>query len=210
MIAGVGTALALAACDGGSQQSKSEPSGKFPVAVSSASFPASQTLAEQSHLVIAVRNTGHKMIPNVAVSICNVTCSATAPEGEGSSVNPFAQRIGQPYLANSSRPIWIVNRGPDTCGYSCQNGGAGAAVTAYSNTWSLGSLKPGKAVRFDWAVTAVVPGRHVIAWQVAAGLNGKAKAVLADGSQPEGTFSVHVGSTPQQSYVNNQGQIVHQ
>jgi hypothetical protein len=180
------------------------------VAISSASFPSSQTLAENTHLVINVRNTGRKTIPDVAVSICNVTCSANAPPGQGTSAAAFAQSLNQQYLASTSRAVWIVNRAPGACHYSCQNGGQGAAVTAYSNTWALGSLKPGKTVRFDWAVTAVAPGKHVVAWQVAAGLNGKAKAVLADGSQPEGTFSVHISSGPQQSYVNNQGHIVSQ
>lgn len=185
-----------------------EPHAKFPVAVASASFPASQTLAQTSHLVIAVRNTGHKTIPNVAVSICNVSCSANAPKGEGTSAAAFSVNLNQQYLANPSRAVWIVDQGPGPCGFSCQNGGQGAAVTAYSNTWALGSLKPGKSVRFDWRVTAVAPGKHVVAWQVAAGLNGKAKAVLADGSQPGGTFSVNIGTAPQQSYVNNRGQIV--
>jgi hypothetical protein len=185
-----------------------EPQAKFPVAVASASFPASQALAQTSHLVIAVRNTGHKTIPNVAVSICNVSCAANAPKGEGTSAAAFSVNLNQQYLANPSRAVWIVDQGPGPCGYSCQNGGQGAAVTAYSNTWALGSLKPGKSVRFDWRVTAVAPGKHVVAWQVAAGLNGKAKAVLADGSQPGGTFSVNIGTAPQQSYVNNRGQIV--
>ena len=52
--------------------------------------------------------------------------------------------------------------------------------------------------------------RHVVAWQIAAGLNGKAKAVLAGGAKPHGTFKVSITSAPQQSYVNNNGQIVNQ
>ena len=51
-------------------------------------------------------------------------------------------------------------------------------------------------------------GKHVVAWQVAAGLNGKAKAVLSNGSAPRGTFAVNVEPAPAQSYVNNNGQIV--
>ncbi len=57
-------------------------------------------------------------------------------------------------------------------------------------------------------MTAVVPGRHVVAWEVSAGLSGKAKAVLSDGSLPHGTFPVMVSPTAGQSYVNNNGQIV--
>ena len=202
--------MAVAACGSGSNQAANEPNGKFPVAVGTASFPATQKLAQKSHLVIAVRNAGRKAIPDVAVTICNVTCAYPAPKGEGTSAAAFGSDIGQPYLANPSRPIWIVDRPPGPCRYSCRNGGQGAAVTAYDNTWALGRLAPGHTARFDWAVTAVKTGRHVIAWEVAAGLNGKARAVLAGGGLPRGTFTVTVGSKPPQTYVNNNGQIVSQ
>jgi len=208
MLAGVGVTLALSGCGGGQNQAASEPNGNFPVTVSAARFPSSQRLAQHTHLLITVRNAGHKTIPNVAVTICNVTCAYPAPKGEGSSSQAFGADITQSYLANSSRPLWIIDRAPGGCGYSCQNGGPGAAVTSYANTWALGRLAPGKTARFDWAVTAVKAGKHVLAWQVAAGLNGKAKAVLANGSAPKGTFAVKVGTAPAQSYVNNNGQIV--
>jgi hypothetical protein len=201
-------ALALSACGGGQNQAASEPSGHFPVTVSAATFPASQRLAQRTHLVIEIRNSGQKAIPNVAVTICNVTCAYPARRGEGSSSQAFAANNNEPYLANPSRPLWVIDRAPGVCGYSCQNGGQGAAVTAYANTWALGRLAPGRTARFDWAVTAVKAGKHVVAWQVAAGLNGKAKAVLANGSAPKGTFAVDVGNAPAQSYVNNNGQIV--
>jgi hypothetical protein len=210
IIAGVGAALVLPACGGGQNQAASEPNGRFPVAVDTASFPASQKLAQHSHLVITVRNSGHEAIPNVAVTICNVICAYPAPKGEGTSSQAFAAGINQPYLANPSRPLWIVDRGPGPCGYSCQNGGQGAGVTAYANTWALGRLAPGHTARFDWAVTAVSAGRHVVAWEVGAGLNGKARAVLSDGSQPHGRFTVDIGTAPAQFYVNNKGQIVGQ
>jgi hypothetical protein len=200
--------LALSACGGGQSQAAHEPRGKFTVNVSSARFPASQQISQHTHLVIAVRNTSRKTIPDVAVTICNVTCAYPAPKGEGSSAQAFAADINQPDAANSSRPNWIVDRGPGKCGYSCQNGGQGAGVTAYSNTWALGKLAPGRTARFDWAVTAVAPGKHTVAWEVAAGLNGKARAVLSDGSQPHGTFAVHISTAPPQTYVNNNGQIV--
>jgi hypothetical protein len=204
------TALAISACGGGTRQDATEHAGRYPVQISRATFPAAQSLSQHAHLVIAVHNSGRKTIPDVAVTICNVTCTYPAPKGEGTSAAAFASNISQPYVANPSRPVWIVDSGPGHCGYSCKNGGAGAGVTAYSNTWALGALKPGRTVRFDWAVTAVSAGKHVVAWQVAAGLNGKAKAVLADGSRPEGTFSVHIDSEPRQSFVDNKGQIVTQ
>jgi hypothetical protein len=201
-------ALVIAACGGGgSDQAAKEPRGRFSVDVSTANFPAAQRLAQHAHLVIVVRNTGRKPIPDVAVTLCNVTCTYPAPKGEGTSAAAFGSSSGEPYLANSSRPIWIVDRPPGQCAYSCQNGGQGGGVTAYSNTWALGRLAPGRTARFDWAVTAVKAGHHVVAWQVAAGLNGKARAVGGDGSSPHGTFAVTVDTAPAQTYVGNNGQI---
>lgn len=209
IIAGVAIALAMSACGSGKHQAVSQPSGNFKVAVSSATFPASQRLAQRTHLVIKVRNTGTMPIPNLAVTICNATCAYPAPRGQGTSAQAFSQSLDQPYLANPSRPIWIVDRPPGPCLYSCRNGGAGAYVTAYSNTWALGhQLAPGHSATFDWGVTAVSAGRHVVAWQLAAGLNGQAKAILANGAQPGGTFSVQIVSAPQQSYVNSAGKVV--
>jgi hypothetical protein len=207
-------ALALSACGGGASQDASEPSGNFPVAVSTATFPVSQRLSEHTHLVLAVRNTGSKTIPNVAVTICNVTCAYPAPTGEGSDAAAFAQDLQQTGLANPSRPVWVVDRPPGACNAGCQPGSAdgsgspGGAVTAYSNTWALGSLAPGHVARFDWSVTAVAPGRHVVAWEVAAGLGGKAKAVTSSGALPHGTFAVTIHTAPSEPYVNNNGQIV--
>ena len=80
----------------------------------------------------------------MAVTICNVTCAYPAPTGEGTSARGVRRRTSiSSYVANPSRPIWIVDRAPGPCRYSCRNGGQGAAVTAYSNTWALGRLKPG-------------------------------------------------------------------
>jgi hypothetical protein len=204
-------ALVLTACGGGARQDATEPSGNFPVAVSTATFPASQRLAERTHLVLDVRNAGSATIPNVAVTICNVTCAYNAPPGEGTSAAAFAQNLQMPGLANPSRPVWIIDRPPGPCIAGCKPGSSGApggAVTAYSNTWALGALAPGQTARFDWAVTAVAPGRHVVAWEVAAGLNGKARAVTGSGSLPQGTFRVTIHTAPAQTYVNDKGQVV--
>lgn len=206
--AAVISAAALAACGGGSPQDSHAPSGKFPVAVAAASFPAHQTLAQHSKLTIAVRNTGHRTLPDVAVTICNVTCAYPAPVGEGTSVAPFAQYLNMPNLASHSRPVWIIDRPPGPCGYSCSNGGEGSYFTYDANTWAAGALKPGATARFTWAVTAVSSGTHVVAWEVSGDLYGKAKAVLPNGATPGGTFKVYISHTPQKSYVNNNGQVV--
>jgi hypothetical protein len=192
---------APAACGGGARQDASEPSGTFPVQVTSASFPASQRLAERTRLVIAVRNTStNKTIPNIAVTITNPRY--------GTSVQAFATYLDQPGLASHSRPIWIIDRPPGPCTFSCLAGGPGGAVTAYSNTWALGELAPGATARFEWGVTAVKSGTYRVRYEVAAGLNGKARAVLANGAIPAGTFLVTIHQAPAQSYVTGSGQVI--
>ncbi len=210
MIGVLGASLALAACGGGSRQDASEPNGNFPVQVSTATWQLKQRLAEHTSLTITVRNAGNHTIPNIAVTICNVTCnySRHQPAGIGTSVAAFAEYLNMPYLANHSRPVWVIDQPPGFCGYSCQNGGPGGAVTAYSNTWALGALRPGQSATFRWGLTAVEPGRHVVAYQIAAGLNGKAKAVTPAGGVPSGAFPVFVTPVPQKSYVAPGGQVV--
>jgi hypothetical protein len=204
ILAGIAATSLLSACGGQTEQNAAERSGIFPVKVTTASFPSSQRLAEHTRMVIAVRNTGQKAIPNIAVTI-------TDPPW-GTSIQAFAQHISMPGLASHSRPVWVVDRPPGPCsgtsGYSCEQGGPGGAVTGYSNTWALGPLQPGQSAKFVWGVTAVVPGTHVVRYEVAAGLNGKAKARLSGGAIPQGKFTVNISSKPAQSYVNNSGQIV--
>jgi hypothetical protein len=208
-IAVAGVLVILTGCGGGQRQDANEPSGNFPVTVTTARFPTSQRLAEHTHMLITVRNAGNKTIPDVAVTVCNISCASPAQAGAGTSAAAFSQDISMPGLADPSRPVWIVDRPPGPCQYSCHSGGPGGAVTAYSNTWALGSLHPGQTATFDWGVTAVTPGKHVVQYQVAAGLNGKAKAVVpGGGGPPSGTFKVTIHSAPRQSYVNNQGQVI--
>jgi hypothetical protein len=204
-------ALLVSACGSGRRQDATEPSGRFKVQITTASFPASQRLSEHTHLVLAVHNVSGKTLPDVAVTVCNVTCAYPAPAGEGTSAAAFSENLQMAGLARPSRPVWVLDNPPGACNYGCSAnsaGGAGGAATAYSNTWALGPLAPGHTAKFDWGLTAVAPGRHVVAWEVAAGLNGKAKAVLSDGSPPHGTFTVLIHTPPAQTYVNNNGQIV--
>ena len=207
-VVAVALATGLAACGGGTRQDVNQPSGSFTVQVPTASFPTHQQLAERARLVIAVRNTSGRTLPNVAVTICNTTCTYPAPVGEGTSVRPFAYYLKMPGLVSHSRPVWIVDKPPGACGYSCQNGGRGTDFTADANTWAAGQLKPGATATFSWDVTAVVSGKYTVAWQVAAGIYGKAKAVLADGTIPHGAFTVNIAHAPAKSFVNDQGGIV--
>ncbi len=209
--------VALGACGSGPRQDATEPSGNFPVAVST-HWTTSQTLSQHTQLVITVHNSGRKTIPDAAVTITDGNPSL------GSQAQAFQELLHMRGLASQSRAVWIVDGAPDPSQQSCpQNlnaetytgsnysacsGGPGGAATAYSNTWALGSLAPGKSATFVWHLTAVQSGTHVVHWRVAAGLNGKAKAVTASGGPPEGLFTVSISNAPEQSYVNGNGQIV--
>ena len=192
--------VALAACGGGGpRQDASEPGHTFPVLVQ-ATFPTSQRLSEHSHMVVSVRNIGTKTIPNVAVTI-------TDPPW-GTDVQPFGVKFDQPDVAYKSRAVWIVDQPPGACGFSCQGGGNGSAATGYANTWALGALKPGATATFDWGLTAVQAGHFSVAYRVAAGLNGKARAELDGGAAAEGHFDVAISRAPESAYVDNNGKLV--
>lgn len=160
-------------CGGGTRQDAGEPSAAFRVRVVDARFPRYQGLADNVPLSITVRNTGTKTIPNVAVTVDGFNDVSTMP--------------GQ---ADPQRPVWIVNIGP-------VNG-----VTAYVNTWALGPLAAGRTRTFRWLVTAVKAGTHTLHYRVAAGLNGKARAVTAANQPPEGTLVARVTRRPPLSRVD--------
>jgi hypothetical protein len=167
-------ALAASGCGGGTRQDANEPSGTYKVDVVSASFPAKQRLAQQQQLVVEVRNSDNRTIPDIAVT-----------------VDPgFSTRSDRTDLADPNRPVWIIDQDP------------AGGVTAYTNTWALGPLKPGDSKKFIWKVTPVRAGSHDIHFRIAAGLNGKAKAQASGGNAPEGSFTVNVSPKPAQAYVD--------
>jgi hypothetical protein len=171
--------LAFAGCGGGERQDANEPSGDFKVQVVKADFPAKQALAQRSDMVISVRNVDSKTIPNVAVT-----------------VKSFEYAVNDPTLADPERPIFVVNKPP--------RGGD----TAYVDTYALGELKPGRTASFHWSVTAVRPGPFKITFRVAAGLNGKARAVLSQGGAPGGTFTGNVSQKAPNTKVADDGKTV--
>ena len=74
---GVGLVVALcvaglSACGGGERQDEDEAEGEFPVEITAAEFPAKQSLAQATELVLSVENTGDETIPNLAVTIFTV------------------------------------------------------------------------------------------------------------------------------------------
>jgi hypothetical protein len=186
----------VAGCGGGgSRQDANEPSGKFPVKIVTSSFPTRQRLAQTSNLQIGVRNTGNKTVPALAITISI----------DKNAVHSFSYYDPQPGLADPDRPVWVLENGyPKLAG---QTGSAGAE-TANDKTYDFGPLKPGKTTEAVWKVTPVRGGIYTIDYEVDAGLNGKAKAVTADGSPVTGSFAVKISTTPPQTEVNGKGQVI--
>jgi hypothetical protein len=199
------TALAIsigvAACGGGQNDTAGENAGSYPVYVY-ASFPATQHLAQQTHMVVQVTNTGRQTLPDVAVTITNPKYG-TAAQSFGTLL--AASQPGQPVLAGRSRPVWIIDQDPGPCQYSCKQGGPGAAASAFSDTWALGRLAPGKTVKFNWTVTAVQPGSYTIAYSAAAGLSPE----IQTRGRFSGKLNVTISAAPRQAYVNNAGKVVY-
>jgi hypothetical protein len=69
------------------------------------------------------------------------------------------------------------------------------ATTAHTNTWAVGEVPAGQARTLTWKVAAVRAGTYSLRWRVAAGLDGKAKA-LEDGQTPSGSFIARVSEKP--------------
>ncbi len=175
----------------------------YPVQVHS-SFPVAQRLASQVQFVVTVENTGSRPLPNVAVTITNPRYG-TAAQAFATLIAPSGQ--GQPPLAGRSRPIWIVNQAPGRCGYSCRSRGPGAGATAYSNTWALGRLGPGRSVRFAWKLTAVRAGSYRVAFAVAPDLRAGDRATVVGGRPARGVRTATVTSRPPTVTVHDDGSV---
>ncbi len=187
--------LALAACGGGERQDANEPSGKFPVKIVTSSFPTRQRLAQTSLFRIGVQNTGERALPALAITISL----------DKNAVHPFSTYDPQPGLADPDRPVWVLeNDYPKLAGETRPAG----AETANDKTFNFGSVQPGKTVEAVWKVTPVKAGIFTVDYQIDAGLNGKAKAVTADGSPPTGSFAVKISDRPPETRINDQGKVV--
>ena len=204
-LAAVGLGLAVSACGGGRDASGTGGSG-YSVKVASG-FPASQQLAQQTHLTIDVTNTGTRAIPDVMVTLTNPRYGTGADAL--STLISDKQPAGQQPLASRSRPVWMLNREPGPCEYSCRNGGGpGGAINSDADTWALGRLRPGHTAHFDWQVTAVRAGSYAVGYQVAAGPDTGSKAVLAGGAPASGRFNVRIAGRPVQLRFTPSGRVV--
>ena len=70
------------------------------------------------------------------------------------------------------------------------------------------TLKPGREATLVWKVTAVKAGPYEVAWRVAAGLNGNAKAVATGGGAPTGSFSGSVSRAAPKVRIADDGKTV--
>ena len=191
----VAGALLASGCGGGAKQNAHEPKASFRLDVVRASFPRIQSIARPTTLLLTVRNSGIRTAPNVAVTIDSFEYASNFPE-----------------LAADKRPIWIVDAGPGEISHPAQTAAvspAGGGQTAYVNTWALGPLASGATRTFRWRVAPVKSGVQRIAYQVAAGLGGNARAVSASGGPVGGRFAVYITPSPPLTQVNpNTGQVV--
>ncbi len=185
--------LLVAGCGGAERQDEDEPEGNFAVEVVEASFPEEQKLAKRSSLLIKVRNAGDRTVPNLAVT-----------------VDGFSIRSTNDDLADPERPQFVINGRPREIGGFPESKDASplGCDTAYVNTWACGPLKAGRERTFRWSVTAVKAGDFEITCEVAAGLDGKAKAVDVSGNRPTGVFTGTVSGTPPDSRVADDGKTV--
>ena len=187
-------ALALGSCGGDERQDANEPEGEFRVRVVDASFPSSQRLAKRSTLKITVENAeARRTVPNIAVTVRG--CDT---------------RLADPDQADPARPVFVINGDPkEIGGYpEAKEQAPAGGETVYSGTWALGRLPPGRRRTFEWRVTAVRAGSFRLSYEVAAGLDGKARAVGPDGGPVRGRFTGRVDDRAPDTRVADDGRTV--
>ena len=105
----------------------------------------------------------------------------------------FGQGSLDTSLASSARPVWVLDRGP--------YGGD----TAYVNTWSAGTLRPGASRLLTWRLVAVKVGSYTIAYSVSPGLTGKGHAAAGHSS---GSVRVRISDEPVPAHVGAGGKVI--
>lgn len=196
-------ASGASACgDDAERQDADEPAGDFPVEVTSAKFPTDQRLAQTSDLKLEIENAGDEDVQDLAVTIFT---------GDQPSSGSFSVRSEQPGLADPNRPVWILENGfpklvtPQV--KDLETAPPAGAEAAQTNTFSFGAVPPGESKDIVWRVTPVQAGTYTVHYELAAGLNGKAKAVTRDGGPVEGEFVVTITDKPPQARVNSAGEV---
>ena len=106
--------------------------------------------------------------------------------------------------------MWILeNKYPRELGTPPPTGLSGG-FRAQTNTFGFGPLDPGETRNIVWRVTPVEPGTYTLHYIVAAGLDGKAKAVTADGGEVKGEFVVTISDKAPRATVDDAGNVITQ
>jgi hypothetical protein len=181
----IALAVLAAGCGGSARQDADEPSGRFKVQVVSASFPKSQHIAESVQLKVRVRNADDRTLRNVAVTV------QTKP-ADGTAATAFGQRSTDTALADSGRPVWILDQGPE------------GGETVDVNTWSAGTLGPGESKELTWKLVATKAGDYTIDYRVFPGLTGRATAAPG---RTSGSFDITIDDQPVPARVGEDGKV---
>ena len=196
-------ASGASACgDDAERQDADEPAGDCPGEVTSATFPTDPRLAQPRDREREIENAGDEDVPDLAVTIFT---------GDQPSSGSFSVRSDQPGLADPNRPVWILENGfpklvtPQV--KDLETAPPAGAEAAQTNTFSFGAVPPGESKDIVWRVTPVHAGTYTVHYELAAGLNGKAKAVTRDGGPVEGEFVVTITDKPPQARVNSAGEV---
>ena len=191
--------LSIAACGGEASSDSNETAGTYPVKVVTAEFPTKQRLGETTLLKLGVRNTGHKPLPALTVTI-----SVGGEEGRNSSL-PFGYRDPAPGIAQPDRPVWAL-----AAHYPKANGGTetAGAETANPKTFDFGPLKPGATTEAVWKLSAVRAGSYELFYEVGAGLSEDTKAKTVAGTEAGGSFATQISTVPPETEVKDNGEVV--
>ncbi|MET0683885.1 MAG: hypothetical protein ABW060_01155 [Solirubrobacteraceae bacterium] len=176
-----------AGCGGGERQDEGAPEGTFDVDVTEASFPAEQSIAAPAVLSLEVANDGDRAVPDLAVTVETLT----SVDGEAPAA--FGQRTGDTALADSDRPVWIVDEPP------------AGGESAYTNTWTVGELGPGERKTIEWKVTPMRPGDYTVTYRLSPSVVGDAGI---EGEDTAGEFEVSISDEPVAAKVNGKGEVV--
>jgi hypothetical protein len=189
-------ALLVAGCGGGNEQTHGEVAHTYKLEVVDLTFKPKQAVGKPAAMRIEVRNADQKTVPDVAVT-----------------VDSFYYTEKYPELAANKRPVWVVEQGPGTPPQSPVQSQAvsppGGGQTAYNNTWALGPLAPHKTRVYEWKVVPVKAGVHHVNILISAGLAGKAKATLPNGTPLTAKFGVEIAPAPPSRHVDpSTGRVV--
>ena len=120
----------------------------------------------------------------------------------------FSVRSDQPGLAIPYRPVWILENGYPEATRRAEAASAARRRRRPTPSRSARSTRrPDQEHRLE-GDRRCRAGTYTVHYQLAAGLEGKAKAVTDDGSIPEGEFVVRISTAPPQTRVNDSGQVV--